>query len=56
MAKFYKAFPQLKVMPAVYSFYKQKGTDRMMSAHPIYDFVEKYKGLRNKGYNEYKAF
>ena len=27
-----------------------------MSAHPIHDFVEKYKGLLNKGYTEYKAF
>ena len=43
-------------MPSVYSFYRQKGTDRMISGHPISDFVEKYKGLRNKGYSEYKAF
>ena len=43
-------------MPAIYSFYRQKGTDRMMSAHPIHDFVEKYKGLLRKGYTQYKAF
>ena len=28
----------------------------MLSAHPIHDFVQKYKNLLAKGYSEYKAF
>jgi len=38
------------------TFYREKGTDAFKNAHPIHDFVEKYKKLRNKGYSEYKAF
>ena len=28
----------------------------MIAAHPIHDFVEKYKKLLKSGYSEYKAF
>jgi hypothetical protein len=34
------------------TFYRQKGTDAFKDAHPIYDFVEKYKKLQAKGYTE----
>jgi len=43
-------------MPAIYGYYRESGTDRMVSAHPLYDFIVKYKKLRAKGYHEYKAF
>jgi len=56
MTKFFKRFPSLKVMPRVLTYYKEKGTDAFKDAHPIHDFVEKYKKLRTKGYSEYKAF
>ena len=55
-AKFFKRFPQLKLMPKVYTFYHEKGTDALKEAHPIYDFIVKYKKLKAKGYSEYKAF
>lgn len=56
MEKFYHRFPQIKVMPKIYTFYRMKGNDRMTAAHPIHDFVEKYKKLLGKGYSDYKAF
>ena len=56
MTKFFKRFPELKLVPQVMTFYREKGTDAFKNAHPIHDFVEKYKKLRNKGYSEYKAF
>ena len=43
-------------MPTIFGYYKEKGTDRAIQAHPIHDFVEKYKKLKAKGYSEYKAF
>ena len=56
MTKFYRRFPQLKAMPQVSVFYREKGTDAMKVGHPIHDFVVRYKALRKKGYSEYKAF
>ena len=56
MAKFFKRFPQLKVMPKVYNFYQVKNSGTLLNAHPIHDFVQKYKALKHKGYSEYKAF
>jgi len=56
VTKFYKAFPQLKVMPHIYSFYQKKGSDKFYDGNPIFDFVQKFKTLRRKGYSEYKAF
>lgn len=43
-------------MPKIYSFNQKKGTGTLEQAHPIYDFVQKYKDLKKKGYSEYKAF
>ena len=56
MQKFFKRFPQLKVMPRVFGYYREAGTDHYKNAHPIHDFIVKYKKLKNKGYSEYKAF
>jgi len=56
LQKFYKAFPQLKVTPNVFKFYNKRGSDHMFEATPVFDFVQKYKKLRAKGYSEYKAF
>ena len=55
-AKFYKRFPSLKAMPKVYSFTIEKGTNAYRVHNPIFEFVEKYKELKKKGYSEYKAF
>ena len=55
-AKFFKRFPQLKLMPQVHTFNHEKGTNAIKNGHPIYDFIVKYKKLRAKGYSEYKAF
>lgn len=40
----------------MYTFYREPGTDRFQTGHPIHDFLNKYKKLRAKGYSEYKAF
>ena len=55
-AKFFRRFPQLKLMPKIFTFNHEKGTNALKEAHPIHDFIVKYKKLRSKGYSEYKAF
>lgn len=40
----------------MFTFYTKPGTDTRYQGHPIFDYVQKYKKLRNKGYSEYKAF
>ena len=56
ITKFYKRFPQLKAAPHVYGFNWQRGSDKLLQSHPIFDFVQKYKKMRRQGYTEYKAF
>lgn len=54
--KFHKRFPTLKIMPTVYTQYRLKGKETVVRGSPIHDYIQKYKALRKKGYNEYKAF
>lgn len=56
LAKFYKRFPALKATPNVFTYYNKTGSDTRYQGHPIFDYVQKYKKLKAKGYSEYKAF
>ena len=33
-----------------------KGKETIVKGSPIHDYIQKYKALRKKGYNEFKAF
>ena len=56
ITKFYKRFPQLKAAPHIYSYNVERGSNKVLQAHPIFDFVQKYKKMRKQGYSEYMAF